>query len=68
MHQFEQEYIYGVSVSSCIYREQILKGFVKLEIPNERPGVGTGDYLGDEFASEICLSYTYLCSMSIKTG
>lgn len=45
-----------------------MKGFVKLKIPNERPGVGTGDYSGDEFASEICLSYTYLCSMSIKTG
>lgn len=51
-------YIYRANFSGC----------VKLKIPNERPGVGTVDYSGDEFASEICLSYTYLCSMSIKTG
>lgn len=51
-----------------IYREQIFQGCVKLKIPNERPGVGTVDYSGDEFASEICLSYTYFWSMCMKTG
>lgn len=48
-----------------IYREQIFQGCVKLKIPNEMPGVGTVDYSGDEFASEICLSYTYFWSMCI---